>query len=161
MTDPQPPHDPHQQNEAPATPADDEIQRTHAEITPDAGEVETLQTQLAEAQQALAHSERARSLDRAFLEAGAVDLPAAHLLLEQLPEIEGEAEAVVAELKRRKPYLFRREPAPPVAPTMSPRPGAGRGPVLDAAYSAMSTGKRAELLQYLRLKRNGQRALSA
>jgi hypothetical protein len=161
MTDPQNHDDTDQRDDAAASSAVDEVQRTYAETAPETGEIEALRAQLDEARQALAHSERSRALDRAFLEAGAVDLPAAHLLLEQLPEIEGEAEAVVAELKRRKPYLFRREPAPPAAPTMSPRPGAGRGPVLDAAYSAMSTGKRAELLQYLRLKRNGQRALSA
>ncbi|MFG0251872.1 MAG: hypothetical protein ACF8NJ_03255 [Phycisphaerales bacterium JB038] len=164
MTDPQV-NEQQVDSVAPGTDSD-EIQRTYAESseeTPDPAQEElaSLRSQLGELQQALERSEQARELDRAFLEAGVLDLPAAHLLLGQLADIQGEAEEVVAELKRHKPYLFRRERAPIAAPTMSPRNGNGRAPVLDAAFSAMSTGKRAELLQYMRLKRHGQRALSA
>lgn len=121
-------------------------------------QVTTLQAELAQAQEALALSERRLLLDRALTEAGAIDVPAAHLLIEQMPEPAGEPAEVVAELKARKPYLFRSPPPAPRSPTMAPRPGTSRSPVIDAAYSAMSTGKRTELLHYMRLKRNGARA---
>jgi hypothetical protein len=149
------------------------VQRTYAEATPPTetkeapdsaahDDVAELQAQLAGANAALEKTQRQRALDRALIEAGAIDLDDAHLLLERMDDIEGDAGAVVAELKRRKPHLFVADRVEPKqAPTMGARPGPGRAPALDAAFSAMSTGKRTELLRYMRLKRNGARAASA
>ncbi len=122
-------------------------------------DIAELQAQLAGVNAALEKTQRQRLLDRALIQAGAIDLDDAHLLLERMTDAQGDAAEVVAELKRRKPHLFFPDRiAPKQAPTMSARRSLGRAPVLDAAYSAMSTGKRAELLQYMRMKRNGGRA---
>lgn len=120
-------------------------------------ELERLAAELArklEAAEAQAAArERARQVERALADTGAIDMETATLLVERdlgsapSPDIAG----AVAELRRRKPYLFG---AGPRASAMSGEAGV---PVPDslaaAADEARATGDRSALLRYLRMKR--------
>jgi hypothetical protein len=111
-----------------------------------------LDKQLADSKAALATLERKRAIERELVEQGTIDLEAAGLLAEAAvagladPNLPG----AIAELKRRKPHLFR--PAAP-AGAMSSAPGAPAPPLEEAAATARATGDRRALLSYLRLRR--------
>lgn len=113
-------------------------------------------SRVAELEQVVSDLERASRVDQLLIEADAVDLESARLLtamaIEQMDEPDV-AEAV-AELKRRKPFLFR------AVSRSSGVMGARAddvGGVVDAAdraaSEAASTGHRSDLLRYLRLRR--------
>lgn len=116
---------------------------------------------LAEARAALERSERLRAIDNALLRRGVIDLETARLVGERAIDAmeTPDAEAMVAELQRSKPFLFRREAAAPVrepvaASAMAPHaPEPPRTSATDTARRAAMTGDRAELLRYLRLRR--------
>jgi hypothetical protein len=57
----------------------------------------------------------------------------------------------VADLKRRKPFLFRSVPR---RAAMGAEPGEGEAPLESAAAEARQSGDRSALLRYLRLKRS-------
>lgn len=109
---------------------------------------------LSQAREALDAAERKHTIERELWSQGALDVETATLLTEAaiagMPK--PDARAAVAELKRRKPFLFR---APsPAASAMSPHAPAANS--LDqAAADARSSGDRRALLRYLRLKRTG------
>jgi hypothetical protein len=101
----------------------------------------------------LAGSERGRALDRALLEAGAVDLDSAALIAASVPDSATTDPAkLVADLKRRKPFLFNT--ARPTTSTAAPIVTASV-PIDEAATHARATGDRRSLLHYLRLRRTG------
>ena len=111
---------------------------------------------LAEAQQELAEMERRERVDHLLRESEAIDLEAARLLTEvavaqmDKPDVE----AAVAELRERKPYLFRRDAGAPVEAGMGARPRGGEAQQLSAAAEqAATTGDRRALLRYLRMRR--------
>ncbi len=103
--------------------------------------------------------ERSRRIDELLLEAETIDLEAARLLTEMaVSEMEDQdVEQAVEELRRQKPYLFRRRPRQ--AGVLSPHSGMGEASQNDslrhAVAEAGATGSRADLLRYLRLKRQG------
>ena len=111
--------------------------------------------QLEEREMAISQLERRQRIDELLREADAIDLEATRLLTEltvaQMDE--PDVEAAVAELKRRKPLLFR----PPARPAgaMSPRVQEHSQSHLlqTAAQEAGTTGARRDLLRYLRLRR--------
>ena len=123
----------------------------------------TLQTQLAAAQQELAATrqqlevtERRQRIHQLLIESDAIDLEAARLLTEAAVAGMDEADVKLAvdDLRRRKPYLFRRRERE-VASSLSPRPRP-RGHAIgadDAAEQAAATGNRRDLLRYLRMRR--------
>jgi multidrug efflux pump subunit AcrA (membrane-fusion protein) len=98
--------------------------------------------------------ERRQRIDQLLMESDAVDLEAARLLTEiavQQME-EPDVQIAVSELRRRKPFLFRRTSSG-AGSSMSPKPR-GHGHTLDdAAGEAVTTGNRRDLLRYLRLRR--------
>ncbi len=105
---------------------------------------------------ALESAERMRRIDAALVESGAVDLDAARLITEaSFAREEGiDIEAVVAELRRTKPFLFRTRRAR-VGSAMGGRSlQAGHG-LEDAAREAARSGERGALLRYLRARREG------
>jgi hypothetical protein len=115
----------------------------------------TLAETLKQTQEALAGVKRAHEIDMALVGAEAVDMETARLLTESALA-HGETQdvqKVVADLKQRKPFLFRPRRAP--ASSMS---ASGRGvapPTLDeVAERARATGDRRSLLEYLRAKRS-------
>jgi hypothetical protein len=68
-----------------------------------------------------------------------------------------DVELAVEELRRSKPYLFRRRAA--LAGAMPARSrGAGAQSTDEAAETAAASGDRRDLLNYLRLRRNGSHA---
>ncbi len=135
------------ENEAPAP--DD---RSDAPTPP----YEQLERELAEARRTIEHLERRQRIDALLAEADAIDLDAARLLTERAVETMDEPDLALAvkDLKRHKPYLFRR-PAPPWSgSTMSPRSdGEGDDLATAAASRAAQSGARRDLLDYLRLRR--------
>lgn len=116
---------------------------------------------LLEQEQHIATLERRKQLDETLLQADAIDLEAARALaniaIEQMqqPDI---AQAV-AELRRTKPYLFRQQvqPGRRSSGAMSARDAAAESPaaaaITNAATDALESGKRIDLLRYLRLRR--------
>ncbi|TVQ34447.1 MAG: hypothetical protein EA376_00120 [Phycisphaeraceae bacterium] len=120
--------------------------------------VEALERSLHEAQTALAASERRRSLERALLDAGAVDLETAFAVAERANGVAEGADAAqtVAALRKSKPFLFRDAKTGSGA-AMSARAPAGRPGVERAADEAAATGDRASLLRYMRARRESSK----
>lgn len=109
--------------------------------------------ELAQAREALDAAERRRTIAEHLAQSDAIDLEAAALLTElavaSMPE--PDVAAAVADLRRRKPFLFR---TPARSTAMSPEPRAtAPDPLADAADAARTTGDRRALLDYLRLRR--------
>lgn len=120
------------------------------------------QSSLRETQRQLEHVERRQRIDELLMESDAVDLEAARLLTEIAVESAGggakaDLGAAVAQLKERKPYLFRRGAGAPGG-AMSPRQRRSEGgrDLNEAASSAITSGNRRDLLRYLRLRRGAK-----
>jgi hypothetical protein len=98
--------------------------------------------------------ERRQRIDQLLIESDAVDLEAARLLTElAVSRMEpADVKLAVDDLKKRKPFLFRR-PAPAIS-SMAARPrGDAPAQLADIAQAAAATGDRRQLLKYLRLRR--------
>jgi hypothetical protein len=106
---------------------------------------------LAESREAVDAAERRRVIERELARQGAVDVETAALLTEAaLAGMDkADAKAAIAELKRKKPFLF----APPArASAMSGAVERGSG-IDEAAAAARESGDRRALLRYLRMRR--------
>jgi hypothetical protein len=127
--------------------------------------LEEVKAQLAQNEEQIRRSEaliesleRRVTIDEVLVESDAVDLEAARLLVEQ-SLAEGEAddvESAVAEIKRRKPMLFRRSrKVQAVAQASRDLNGHSlhRDQLVRAASDASATGDRHDVLRYLRLRR--------
>lgn len=126
-----------------------------------------LQSQLAaarreldEARETITKLERRQKIDALLAESEAIDTDVARLLTEvtvdgmDVPDVR----LAVDDLRKHKPYLFRRaaakaQSAAPAARAMPARDGDDASPESLAHEQARSTGLRADLLRYLRLKR--------
>ncbi len=113
------------------------------------------QSALEETRKQLETTERRQEIDRALMEADTIDLEAARLLTQVAIGVMDEADvkAAVGELRKNKPYLFRRT-AVAGGGVMAARPRSNPGAALtDAAHCAAASGDRRDLLRYLRLRR--------
>ncbi len=112
-------------------------------------------TELERAREQMAHVDRLRQIDQQLIAADAVDLEAARLLTEHAIEQMDDAQIseVVDDLRRHKPYLFRRRES---LGGPSPRPRGTDGALDEAAAHAAASGDRRDLLRYLRLRRRDQ-----
>ena len=118
-------------------------------------ELRAMGAKLQEANRTVAHLERRQKVDALLMESDAIDLEAARLLTEQavLTMDEPDIEMAVDDLRRHKPYLFRRRHDPDdsaMAPSLHPN---GHDSAEQAAEQAARTGDRRDLLRYLRLRR--------
>ncbi len=118
-------------------------------------ELGDLRTKLTEADQVITALERRQQVDALLMEADTVDLEAARLLTEQAVLMMDEPDVTMAvkDLKRHKPYLFRRRTeagSSAMAPTIETP---GHDPAELAAQDAARTGDRRDLLRYLRVRR--------
>jgi hypothetical protein len=105
------------------------------------------QALLTEARSALASSQRTLAIERELVAHGALDLEAAAALI----PTDADPRTAIADLKARKPFLFRNSSTSAAAMTASPSPDRS----LDsAADHARQSGDRRDLLRYLRLKRS-------
>ena len=115
------------------------------------------QAALVETRKQLETVERRQKIDAALVEADAVDLESARLLTEVAVGLmdDADVQTAVDDLRRRKPFLFRRSPGREVGVggAMSPRPRRANAPAEDAARDAAATGNRRDLLRYLRMRR--------
>lgn len=120
-------------------------------------ELRTAQMKLTEADQTITGLERRQKVDALLADADAIDLETARLLTERAVSLmdEPDVELAVSDLRRHKPYMFRRITASGVsamAPSIGPD---GHDPAEQAAEQATQSGDRRDLLRYLRLKRRG------
>jgi len=120
--------------------------------------LEACRSESAELRESLASVEGRREMERALLDEQAVDLESALLLTEAaVAEMEEpDVRAAVAELRRRKPFLFAggRGSAAGAMSGSAGAPGSERGGELaKAAVDARLSGDRRALLRYLRLRR--------
>lgn len=124
------------------------------------------QQQLGQQQSMLDAMQRRHAIDDALHAAGTIDLETARLLMESAlasaaTPSQTEISQAVEALVRQKPHLFRARPRGGAARStgpMSPKSGVDdRTPrakaINDAASDAASSGKRTDLLRYLRLRR--------
>jgi hypothetical protein len=126
-----------------------------------------LTSELEHARQTLANLTRERQITRELFAHGATDLDIASAMIERdLAASPGtDVPTLVAQLKLRKPSLFRRpggldslrlpEPAKPGSrpPTMIQHPAPAESDRDRAAQSAAASNSRTSLLHYMRLKR--------
>ena len=120
-------------------------------------ELEGSRQALAEREQQLAELLRTHAIEAALHEHGAIDPETARLVLEQTLDEDEEKDvaSAVGELKRRKPFLFRALQRARPATTLGPRPVESHADAKleHAAADALTTGKRSDVLRYLRLRR--------
>lgn len=120
------------------------------------------QKKLEEHEQTIATLQKRQKIDDLLLNAGVIDLEAARLLAQSSlaqgqHSSESDIEQAIGELRRRKPFLFRTRAAHAGAGAMSPKgqeQSSQQQAVTQAASEAGATGKRGDLLRYLRLRRN-------
>lgn len=129
------------------------------------GKLEAAERDLVSARQAIAEREatieqleRRERVNALLIESETIDLPTARLLaeVEMAAMDEPDAEAAVAELQRTRPFLFRRRDRVNgrSGGVMSPaHEGQPTGEVEAAADEAFRTGRRGDVLRYLRLRR--------
>ncbi len=129
------------------TPQPDDVQTLRDELA-------TTQAALAEAQQTITALERRQRIDALLAESDAVDIEVARLLTETAVATmdEPDLQRAVDDLRRDKPYLFRRQSAAG-ASAMPARSDDAPPPTQAAAQQALATGNRRDLLRYLRMKR--------
>lgn len=143
-----------QRAEAEAAQAKALLATAQAEAGESARRLAEAEASLAQAREALDAAERRHQIDLLLIESEAIDLEAARLLTElSVSQMESkDAASAVADLKRRKPYLFRRMATrTPAGAAMSA--AAGEGWPLEEAAAAARSGDRGALLRYLRARR--------
>lgn len=118
--------------------------------------VRSVSHELDEANQTISSLERRQQVDALLTDADAIDLEAARLLTEQavLTMDDPDIELAVDDLRRHKPYLFRRRhdtSGSAMAPSIH---DTGHDPAEQAAEQAAKSGDRRDLLRYLRLRRS-------
>jgi predicted RNase H-like nuclease (RuvC/YqgF family) len=118
-------------------------------------DLRNLSADLDQANQTITGLERRQQMDAMLSDANAIDLEAARLLTEQavLMMDEPDIKMAIDDLRRHKPYLFRRrydEGQSAMAPAIHPN---GHDPAEQAAEQAAKSGDRRDLLRYLRLRR--------
>jgi hypothetical protein len=108
---------------------------------------------LARTREALGASERRRAIDVELAQSEVIDIEAARLLtdaaLAQMKE--PDVARAIADLKKRKPFLFR--PARRPASSMSAAGKPAHNELDQIAEQARQTGDKRALLQYLRARR--------
>ncbi len=107
---------------------------------------------LSQAREALDAAERKRQIERELWQEGAVDVETASMLTEAAVAgmKPGDVRVAIADLKKRKPFLFRTAPAR----GSGVMGGQSVGDYLVAAAAeARESGDRRALLRYLRLRR--------
>lgn len=123
-----------------------------------AQELNEARAALADRDATITQLERRMQIDELLREADAIDLESARLLTEMAvasmdtPDVE----AAVADLRSRKPRLFRVPDLRAFAQS-AVEDGAADEPVAQAAADAHATGHRRDLLRYLRLRRETRR----
>lgn len=117
-------------------------------------QLEEMTSTLAQTREALDASERRRGIDVELAQSEAIDIEAARLLTEAaLAQTKDPDPAkAIADLKKRKPFLFRpaRKPASSMSATGKPAP---HNELDQIAEQARQTGDKRALLQYLRARR--------
>ena len=118
------------------------------------GALQDAKAELTQARRTIDGLERRQRIDQMLAESDTVDIEVARLLTEVAVEMmeEPDVRAAIDDLRRQKPYLFRRRESQTSAMTARPKKG-GSHPADDAAAHAATTGDRRDLLAYLRLRR--------
>ena len=119
--------------------------------------VQTMESDLAQARESLQAIQQRQELDALLTGAQAIDLEAGRVLAEDLlarREV-ADGRAALAQLRRQKPWLFRRQTRQAEAMGMPARSTEDAAtPSAQAAQQAFASGQRRDLMQYLRLRRS-------
>ncbi len=126
-------------------------EQAEEELAAALNQIDDLKAQLEAATHAAGAEHARRNLEHELARAGAIDTEACLLLIESSDLSELDPASQVAELRRRRPHLFR-QPAPS-APGATRMPHAPSDELTDMADRARTTGDRAALLRYLRRRR--------
>ena len=131
-------------------------QAAETQLTDTKGHLQDLKAELEQAKRAIDQLDRRQQIDVMLADADAVDMEVARLLTEAAVEMmeDADIELAVNDLRRQKPYLFRRNQGSGGAGSMSAhvRTGVVSG-VDQVKQQAKSSGDRRDLLRYLRMKR--------
>src|SRR4051812_21360442 len=116
--------------------------------------LEEMAATLAQTREALDASELRRLIDTELSRSGTVDIEAARLMTEaavaQMKE--PDVAKAIADLKKRKPFLFRPARTPSSSMSAAPKP-APNDELAQIAEQARATGDKRALLMYLRARR--------
>lgn len=124
------------------------------------GELAAAEAALAEARAALETAQRRAAIEREVARSQPIDAEVVVMLCETAAKAGDngkgpDAAAIVADFKKRKPYLFRTPtPAAPRATAMAAASASPANELERVADEARSTGDRRALLRYLRLRRS-------
>ena len=116
----------------------------------------TARQQLQDTQRQLEALRQRQAIDEQLIAHDAIDLEAGRLLATAALERMGSPDvgAAVTALREQRPYLFRPVAAPPRVMGQDSSPASDPDAALhDAAARAQTTGRRRDLLDYLRLRR--------
>lgn len=114
-----------------------------------------LAAELAEARETIRALERRQKIDAVLAQSDPIDLEVARLLTEAAVRVMDEPDVKLAidDLRRQKPYLFRRREGGPAGMPARPPRAAPADTADAAARRAVESGDRRDLLRYLRLRR--------
>ncbi|WP_428387596.1 hypothetical protein [Mucisphaera sp.] len=131
----------------------DVVRDEAAESTSASSESEALAARLVEAEATIERLERRARIDALLAETDVVDVEAARLLTEAaVAQMDDEdLELAVEDLKKHRPYLFRRKMVDAGIGVMGEETDGVDGA---AAQRARASGNRRDLLAYLRLRRS-------
>lgn len=121
-----------------------------AELAEIKGKLQDTTTELEQSRQTVTRLERRQKIDALLADSDTVDMDLARLLTEAAVEMMDEPDLRMAidDLRRTKPYLFRRHHTERAMPARSH----GAAPAEQAARKATESGHRRDLLSYLRLR---------
>ncbi|MCE9590166.1 MAG: hypothetical protein K8S99_06545 [Planctomycetes bacterium] len=118
------------------------------------GQLQDTATELEQSRQMISRLERRQKIDELLADSDTVDVELARLLTEAAVEMMDEPDLKLAidDLRQSKPYLFRHRAPDRAMSARSPDPRHTHAD--NAARRAVETGKRRDLLSYLRLRRH-------
>lgn len=147
-----------QQAEGRLTQIEQQLTQLQEQLQQRAEELATAEAQRDEARQQLTQMGNQTAVDRLLVQAGVVDLEAAHLLLGKRIDLGDELEpdqieSSVQQLLVDKPFLRGSTPLPPKSASARGSAGSLTARIAQAAQRAVASGDRRDVAEYLRLRR--------
>ena len=151
-----------QQAEGRMTQLEQQLTQLQEQLQTRGDELATAEAQRDEARQQMTQQNNQFSADRLLIQAGVVDLEAAHLLLQNRVDLGDELEP--AEIEQAVQQLLVDKPFLRGGSALPPRSASARRPVMSltariasAADRAVASGDRRDVAEYLRLRRQAGR----
>ena len=151
-----------QQAEGRLTQLEQQLTQLQEQLQSRSDELATAEAQRDEARQQMTQQNNQFSADRLLMQAGVVDLEAAHLLLQNRVDLGDELEPAaieqaVQQLLVDKPFLRGGSALPPRSASVRRSVTSLTARIANAADRAVASGDRRDVAEYLRLRRQANR----